>query len=262
MASKFGTRWQKSRFRSWWMKIKSGFHWLWQKMGQYPFITTGIIVILIALTAFVFLVHKFGWDWTGFNGEYSKTTTTSTTHGITTATEQPLTKTLWDWLQLLIVPFMLVIGGFWLSQLQKSREQRATTQRDKTEHEIATDNQRAAALQVYIDRMSELFMEKHLRDSQPEDEVRTIARVRTLTVLSGLDPMRKGSILLFLHESGLIDKGKHIVDLRKAYLNDAYLHDASLSNTDLSGAILSGADLSGAILSGANLSGAIWLEPT
>src|SRR5437764_287429 len=101
MASKFDTWWQKSRLRSWWMKIKSGLHWLWQKMRQHPFIATGIIVILIALTVFVFLVHIFGWDWTGFNGGYSKTTTTSTAQGIITATEHPLTKTLWDWLQLL-----------------------------------------------------------------------------------------------------------------------------------------------------------------
>src|SRR5712692_1414358 len=141
MASKFGIWWQKSRLRSWWMKIKSGLHWLWQKRRQHPFIATVIIVILIALTAFVFLVHMFGWDWTGFNGGYSKTTTTSMTHGITTATEQPLTRTLWDWLQLLIVPFMLAIGGFWLNQLQKGREQRTAEQRNKTERDIALDNQ-------------------------------------------------------------------------------------------------------------------------
>ena len=60
------------------------------------------------------------------------------------------------------------------------------------------DNQRETALQTYIDKMSELLLEKHLRTSQPEEEVRKIARVRTLTVLRGLDANRKGSVLQFL----------------------------------------------------------------
>lgn len=263
MASKFGIWWQKSRLRSWWMKIKSGLHWLWQKMRQHPFIITGIIVILIALTAFIFLVHMFGWDWTGFNGGYRKTTTTSTAHGITTATEQPLTRTLWDWLQLLIVPFILAIGGFWLNQLQKSREQRITEQRNKTEREIALDNQQEQTLREYINSMSELLLDKGLRKSAEDDEVRKIARVRTLMVLLRLNAKRKGRVLQFLYESGLIDKGKHIVALEGANLRKAYLVFANLTGADLHGtnlkkaklnvASLSAADLSHAYLSGINL---------
>jgi uncharacterized protein YjbI with pentapeptide repeats len=264
MALKFGTRWQKSRVHSWWQKIRPGLGWLWQKMRQHPYIATGIIVIFIAVTAFVFLVHMFGWAWTGFNGGDSKTTTTSTTHGITTATEHLLTRTLWDWLQLLIVPLMLAVGGFWLNQIQKSRDVRATEQRDKTEREIAADNQREAALQAYLDNMSELLLEKKLRDSAEEDEIRKIARVRTLTVLRRLDPIRKASVIQFLHESGLINKDKRIINLSGAGLSGAdlsgaILSEAILSSANLWRADLWRADLSSANLWGANLSGAdLW----
>jgi len=58
---------------------------------------------------------------------------------------------------------MLAIGGFWLNRIQKSRDEKAAQQRAKTEHEIATDNQRETALQAYIDKMSELLLEKNLQ---------------------------------------------------------------------------------------------------
>src|SRR6266699_3359775 len=222
MASKFGT-WR-------------------QKIKQHPFVTMGIIVLFIAFLAFTLAVHWLGWDWTGFAG-YSPPTP-QYQHG----------KTLWDWLQLLFIPILLAIGGYWFNQIQKSRDESAAAQRDKTEREIAADNQREVALQAYLDKMSELILEKKLRDSAEEDEIRKIARVRTLTVLRRLDPIRKASVIQFLHESGLINKDKRIINLRGADLRGAILSRADLSGADLSGDDLNGADLSGTDLSGANLS--------
>ena len=95
--------------------------------------------------------------------------------------------------------------------------------------------------------MSELLLHEKLRESAEDDEVRKIARVRTLTILPRLDGKRKASVLQFLHESGLIDKDKHIIDL-----SEASLSEVSLSRANLLGAHLNGADLCGAKLSGAN----------
>ena len=121
------------------------------------------------------------------------------------------------------------------------------------------DNQREAALQAYIDKMSKLLLAKNLRHSIEDEEVRKIARVRTLTVLRRLDAERKGSVLQFLHESTLLGKEGPIIDLTgadlsRAHLSRADLSGANLSHANLSRAILSGADLSEAILSEANLS--------
>jgi hypothetical protein len=82
------------------------------------------------------------------------------------------------------------------------------------------------ALQAYIDKMSELLLHEKLRDSAEDDEVRNIARVRTLSVLRGLDGKRKGDVIQFLHESGLIDKDKCIINLINADLSKADLHAA------------------------------------
>jgi uncharacterized protein YjbI with pentapeptide repeats len=117
------------------------------------------------------------------------------------------------------------------------------------------DNQREAALQAYIDKMSQLLLAQNLRHSIENEEVRKIARVRTLTVLRRLDAERKGSVLQFLHESTLLGKEGRIVDLTGAHLSRADLSGADLSRANLSRADLSEAILIEAILSGTNLSG-------
>ncbi len=151
------------------------------------------------------------------------------------------------------------IGGYLFNYTSSRNEQKATQVRDKTERDIASDNQRETALQDYIDKMSELLLDKDhpLRESAPEDEVRKIARVRTLTVLPRLDKERKRGVLQFLHESGLIDKGMKIIDLDGADLNGANLSEANLGGADLHRAILDGAKLHKANLNGAILGEAI-----
>jgi uncharacterized protein YjbI with pentapeptide repeats len=96
------------------------------------------------------------------------------------------------------------------------------------------ENQRKAALQAYIEKMSTLLLAQNVRDSSEDEEVRKIARVWTLTVLRRLDAERKGNVLRFLHESGLVDKDKRIIDLSGADLRLAHLFNADLSGADLS----------------------------
>ena len=222
-----------------------------QKIKQHPFIASGILVVIVAVIAFIVAVWKFGWDWTGFTAGASKITISSTSNGTTTATELQPARTLWDWLGLLAtlaIPVVVGLGAAWF-----------TAQQGKVSDAENTDNQRETALQAYIDKMSELLLHEKLRDSAEEDEVRNIARVRTLTVLRGLDAIRKASVLQFLYESSLIAKSKHIIDLNGADLRGAELVGAFLNETDLSGADfreadLREADLKGTILYKANLS--------
>jgi uncharacterized protein YjbI with pentapeptide repeats len=234
----------KERFHSWWQKIR-------QRRVAIA-VTIAIIAVAIAL-----IIVGYWFDVTGFNG-YTQVSTIHTlsgpTAGTVTRTEmyQP-GKTLWDWLQLLIIPVVLAAGGYLFNFTVSRNESQAATDRDKTERDITSDNQREEALQSYIDKISELLLEKQLRESQAEDEVRTIARVRTLTTLPRLDPKRKGSVLLFLAESGLI--GDHpTIDLNRADLSGVQLYKPWLSEANLQETDLSKADLYEAYLLGANLS--------
>jgi len=172
-------------------------------------------------------------------------------------------KTLWDWMQLLIIPFVLTVGGFLFSTYQHDADQRR-----------ALDQQQATILQTYIDNIQDLLLNHNLRGDAPTpksdadkvtiQEIQELAHARTLTALQGLDPQRKGALLQFLHEAQLIgmidpktDKGTaRIIDLSFADLSGADLSGADLSGADLSGADLSFANLNGVDLSGANLRGA------
>jgi uncharacterized protein YjbI with pentapeptide repeats len=205
---------------------------------------------VVALIVVIALGYWLNWHWTGLVPETSE--------------PKQHAKTLWDWLQLLIIPVVLAIGGFWFNQIQKDREQQAAERRTQTEREaaekraqterdIAQDNQQEATLQEYINKMSELLLDRKLRESDPDAEVRRIARVRTLTVLPRLDKDRKRSALQFLYESGLIRKPEGIISLRGADLRETNLGIAQLNGADLSGANLMGANLEEADLNGANL---------
>ena len=192
----------------------------WQRIKQRRvaiIVITAIIVMAIAL-----IIIGYLFDWSGFNG-YTQVSTIHTVSGpmagTITRTEalQP-GKSLWDWLQLLIIPVVLAIAGYAINFTVSNNEQKSTQLRDQTERDITTDNQREAALQAYIDKMSELLLERDLRRSAEDDEVRKITRVRTLTVLTRLDANRKRSVLEFLYEFGLINKLASIIDLERANL--------------------------------------------
>src|SRR6266480_6643291 len=106
-----------------------------QKIKQHPVV--GILVFVgstlgIALIVVVVLGYWLNWDWTGL-GTYIPPTKDSNFQR---------SKTLWDWMQLLIIPLVLAVAAL-LFNLANSR----------TERHIAQDNQHETALQEYINNM-------------------------------------------------------------------------------------------------------------
>jgi flagellar basal body-associated protein FliL len=225
----------------------------WQKHKKLLMRTVliALLVVVIVLIILNILGYIFNWDWTGL-GPY-----VSPPHSSDSDFQRG--KTLWDWLQLLIIPAVIAVAGYIINLTISRGEQAATEQRAKsereavekradTEREIALDNQRETALQAYIDKMSELLIDQKLTSGPPNPGARISARVRTLTVLPRLDAYRKRRVLRFLYESNLINKGTAIIDLggadlRGADLNEAYLYKADLSIADLRWADLREADL-------------------
>ena len=215
-------------------------------LGHLDYLQQGpwIFGAAAALAAIVSLVVVgYGCRWTGF-GE----------------------KKFWDWLQLLIVPIFIAVGGYFFTTAQQT-------------YNTAVEDNRAqdAAVQAYMDHIMTLTIDGNLDDQENGEQVRAVLRSRTLTLLNRLGRTRKQYILIFLSESNLISRENAVVDLSYAnlrnarlanknlshlrlsrtYLNDADLRGADLKNTDLSGADLSDAELSGADLSGADFSDAI-----
>ncbi len=188
----------------------------------------------------------------------------------TTTTTPQAAKTLWDWLSLLGVPFSLAILGYLLQQLQQSKQQ--------NEKKISESNKREEALQNYLDRVSQILIDKNListatklqfiakrksDDNQPDPVGREekellnsetcVIRATTLSILRrlGEDGERKGNVIQFLEETGIMSK-LHL-DLSGANLSEANLSGANLKGAQLSESNLSGANLHKANLNGANL---------
>jgi hypothetical protein len=149
-----------------------------------------------------------------------------------------------------LIAAVIALGGVGTAQmvgiaLEDRRRQEA--------RDLEAQRTREATLQNYFEAVGELLIEKPLRRSSPGDNLSTVVRAQTLSVLEGLDPDRKRILLLFLYESGLIHKDKPVVSLAVANLSRANLSRANLSRANLSGANLGGANLRGANLSQARL---------
>lgn len=194
-------------------------------------------LLLITLAALLVLIliysgYYYSWGWTGF-GQYTREKDDKL--------EYQRGKTLWDWLQLLIVPVVLsvIVTQF-------------NAQSAATEHKRAEDQQQEDALQKYIDIMSGILLDKE----NPIDSSRSIqnvARTRTLSILHRLDGERKGTVIQFLQEAQLISTTTHIIRLDGASLEEANLSKRDLSGADLQGVNMHKANLSGVDLHGANL---------
>ncbi len=170
-----------------------------------------------------------------------------------TGSETLQVKTLWDWMDLLLVPLFIATGALLLSRTQRVTERQRAKAHLAVEQEIESDRQQEEALQSYFDRIIELVLKEKLSRFSPE-EVRNVAKTRTHTVLRLLDGRRKGMVVLFLRDAGLIDRSDAVIDLCGADLHGALLPSASLKRVNLAEADLSNADLSGANLSGSYLS--------
>ena len=180
-------------------------------------------------------------------------------------------KTFWDWLSLLGVPLSLAILGSWLQQKQQDRSKEEAQQ----QQEIAANETKEEALQVYFDRLSVFLVDKNLIAISAKGENKTdeetellkssvdFIRARTLSILRRFkdDPERKASVLSFLIDTNLIgrsDKNQYQLNLKGADFSGVNLYRFKQPGIDLSEIIFEEtnfveAELRGAILKGAFL---------
>jgi hypothetical protein len=140
-----------------------------------------------------------------------------------------------------LIGALVALGGVFTAQMVGiSLDDRRAQQARELEAQRAHE----AALQNYLNDVGELVIEKPLQLARPGDKWSAVVRAQTLSVLQGLEPDRKGILLQFLYESGLIQTGRTVISLVGANLFHANLSGAYLHYANLSGANLKGADLS------------------
>jgi hypothetical protein len=164
-------------------------------------------------------------------------------------------KTLWDWLQLLIVPAILIAVTFAWSATQTRSDNKREDRRIAADRAAAEEARQDATLQAYLNEMSGLMLDKKLLTSKKSDAVRAVARTVTLTALRRLDGERKAAVVRFLSEAQLLRGQTPLVLLAGANLEYADLAETHLEGVDLEGTDLTYASLREAILRDANLEG-------
>ena len=218
-----------------------------------------IVIVAGVVTLGILIYIGYEIQWTGFGPTR------------TTGNVQP-SKTLWEWLGLLVVPGILAVGGFWLNQLQKrhedqireaqkEHEDRIQQAQMKREEETAIQRAQDELLRDYLDQMSDLMVERKMREDPPQSDTHRLAQARTIATLLGLDKDHKKRPLKLVYELNLITKDKPLLNLKNAGLDTAdlreiTLRDACLKEADLRRANLRGADLRGSDLREADLRGA------
>jgi len=170
-------------------------------------------------------------------------------------------KTLWDWLQLLIVPAILIGVTFAWSATQTRSDNKREDRRIAADRAAAEKAREDATLQAYLDQMSGLMLHEKLLISNEGDSVRAVARTVTLAALRRLDGERKTEVVRFLAEAKLLSgRAPRVLvafaDLSNTDLSAADLERADLSTTRLVGAFLAAANLKHADLSYTDLSSA------
>jgi uncharacterized protein YjbI with pentapeptide repeats len=177
-------------------------------------------------------------------------------------------KTLWDWLQLLIVPAILIAVTFAWSATQTRNDNKREDRRINADRTAAEEARRDATLQTYLNQMSALMLEQKLLSSKPGDAVRAVARTVTLATLRRVGRERTVEVVRFLAEAGLlsdVNAGPAVnirmvdlgaLDFRGVDLSHLSLGALGLAHANFASANLDSANLAGADLAGANLSAA------
>lgn len=192
-----------------------------------------IISIFIILILMALIIVGYSATWTGFgdrtlaNGDIL----------------QP-SKTLWDWMELILIPIILFLVAFYFNETNRRSDQSRTELQLKVENDRSNNAEQHQILQTYLDRMQDLILDKGLLESDETMPISRFARTLTLTTLSRLNPNRKSTILTFLDEMKLIQryKGKLIISLSGADL-ECVGFPYGIFRVNLHGADLSGADL-------------------
>jgi uncharacterized protein YjbI with pentapeptide repeats len=173
-------------------------------------------------------------------------------------------KTLWDWLQLLLVPVVLAIVAFAFNAGQASMNL-----------QLQEQNQQEQVVNNYLNQMSNLLLQYHLHDSKLGDPIRAIAQAYTLTALDRLDSEHKNLIILFLYRADLLKyhyyKNKEtecgdpkvlkkqfpdespIITLSQGHIEGVTINDLGLSCIDLHNMNLEGSNFSTSVLDRADL---------
>ena len=202
-------------------------------------IGTVVLILITILIGVSIAGYVLNLEWTGLRG---------TTDG------GP--KTLWHWLDLLVIPIVLAAGALWFKRVEVGIAQ--SVERGRAQE---------TALETYFDRMSDLLLDQDnpLITSESGSPCQEMATTRTFAVLRRLDSKWRNHVFQFLLDARLLGRAKKLADSEEDDTHQTVARESdpialfqgrNMTKMVLEGAFLNDANLEGAILREANLEGA------
>jgi uncharacterized protein YjbI with pentapeptide repeats len=250
-----------NRLKSAWQTIRGWKGWRW--------VLILVVVAALAVGVYYLVAIAIPVGYTNPNTGFGEHTLP--TEGIERA------KTLWDWMQLLLVPLGLLLATIGFGAIQE-RNRRLE---ERTAQELEAERARENALQMFLNDIGQLIRENNLGEEPPKNEeaptqarrerIRALAQAKTNTILALLknDDDRRLHAIEFLGRAQLLTRWGilmrkanlscatlYFTTMQGALLVQANLRDTILWNANLQGAHLIAADLQRADLTDAMLQGA------
>jgi len=174
-------------------------------------------------------------------------------------------KYIWDWLDLLVVPVVLALGGILITFINEINNREIAAYQRHLDRDLDLSNKQKdfdlqesmhqiRLLSEYLSNMSKLMLDYKLR--QKRKSVRDIANAWTINAMMNLNKDNKGEALRFLYNSDLISGNNPVVNVSEMDFSETILKASNLSGANLSGIILNNSDLNKTNLSGTNLTNA------
>lgn len=179
-------------------------------------------------------------------------------------------RTLWDLLELLIVPAVLGFGVYLFQRIGANRDRARTELESTRDRERAEDERQEAALRGFMDRMGNLLAlasssrrRSGRRQNQFNKLQKTLIRGYVLNSVPSMIPERKKAIINFLYESDMIKSVEPEISLRDADLRsvdltilrgkEAQFEEINLAESNLGDANFALANMKSAVFTDATL---------
>ncbi len=220
-----------------WLKRVVGHLISWLKKWQ----VWAFVLLLLFIAVLVVFIRNTSFDWRPYDS----------------STQNVRNPTLWDFLELFIIPTFLVLGGFALDRVNRQRErerqkleaeknQKEVAHREKLKEDIERERYQRINLREFMDRIESLYTGKGEELFNINEPARVTARARIKHVLHQADMKRKQHVIDFLLDSSLalVTHGQD----KKCSLLEGF----SLEQTDFCGLKMRGIDLTHVNLKGAH----------
>jgi hypothetical protein len=157
-------------------------------------------LILVIVGELIYFSYSYGWYETGFLEEVVIKTDHYEFHPA---------KRLWDWIELLIIPIVLSLIAYFLYRSEKKRQELSALRRYKIQLNIAEERSQDRAMTQYFEKMTELILERNLKNAGEDSDVSVIARTMTHILLIRLNKKRKAMVIKYLYKAGLLNLVKN-----------------------------------------------------